>query len=525
MEEYLKPRILAFVCHWCAYAGADLAGVSRLQYPSHVRLIRVMCTGRIHSGFLLEAFLQGADGVLVAGCHIGDCHYLEGNVKCQKVVEDTREYLRLLGIEEGRLRLKWISASEGAQFAAEVRDFTEYLTGLKAPALPEGPQDMPRFFPVPEAKPPLTTEQTAACLECSNCDAVCPVHREVPSFSPKAVINQAALGLTDLFLKKNEVWACLGCGACNSRCPAGIDIARFNRSFRRRARLTTNLPMESHHGVPQAIARLQRHVLRQRRTAWAEEIGRTREKGPYYYFVGCLPFFEITFRYLNISLLEDARSVLTLLNRVRIEPVIAEEERCCGHDALWAGDEETFLDLAFRNLKTIEAAGAETVIFSCPEGYAVFRFDYPRYFGPLPFRVVHLSELLAEKLPEAGAPFRPALVRRVTFQDPCRLGRHSGLYDPPRRLLTQIPGLEWVEMQRTEENALCCGTSAWMECSACSKALQKERLQEAEQTGAERLLTACPKCRIHFTCAQAGEDGTMKIQDIFTFLADHLKKD
>lgn len=530
MAETPQPRILAFVCHWCAYAGADLAGVSRLQYPPHVRLVRVMCTGRIHAGFLLEAFLQGADGILVAGCHMGDCHYLEGNVKCQGVVEDTRNYLGLLGIEDERLRLKWISASEGAQFASEIKDFSAYLS-----TLPENPLRRKRPLDIAEGSlsadparplfpPLLRPEQTAACLECSNCNAVCPVHREDPSFSPKQIVNQAALGLDNLFLPRREVWSCLGCRACNSRCPAEIDIAEFIRSYRLQARRLGNLPLESHHGVQQAVARLQRHPLRQQRTFWAEGAGRIRKRGPYYYFVGCLPFFETTFRYLNLSALDSARSVLRLLNRLGIEPVISNEERCCGHDALWAGDEETFRELADFNLKAIEASGAETVIFGCPEGYSVFRYDYPRFFGRLPFRVVHLSEFLVEKIPAARWSFQPAKVKRVTYQDPCKLGRRAGIYEAPRRLLGLVPGLELLEMERSKVNALCCGTSAWMECSACSKELQTERLEEARQTGAEALITVCPKCRIHFTCAQQGENQPLEIRDLYSFLAEHLEE-
>jgi F420-non-reducing hydrogenase iron-sulfur subunit len=130
MSSSEQPKILAFVCNWCAYAGADLAGVSRMQYPTNVRLIRLMCTGRVNHGFLLKAFLKGADGVLVSGCHIGDCHYLEGNVKCQKVIEETWEMLRLLGVDERRLRLKWISPSEGAAFAEEIRSFVQLLKEL-----------------------------------------------------------------------------------------------------------------------------------------------------------------------------------------------------------------------------------------------------------------------------------------------------------------------------------------------------------------------------------------------------------
>ncbi len=121
------PRVLVFACNWCAYAGADLAGVSRMEYPSNVRLIRTMCSGRLDPGFVLRAFEKGADGVLILGCHPGDCQYIEGNLKAEKRVEMLKGLLRALGMDEERLRLRWVSASEGARFAAIIREFVEDL--------------------------------------------------------------------------------------------------------------------------------------------------------------------------------------------------------------------------------------------------------------------------------------------------------------------------------------------------------------------------------------------------------------
>ncbi len=129
MTEF-KPKIVAFLCNWCSYAGADLAGVSRIQYPPSVRVIRVMCSGRIDPDFILEAFKNGADGVLVAGCHPGDCHYLSGNYKAQRRVLMLKKILEQLGIEPERLKLEWVSASEGDRFAAIVRDTTEEVRKL-----------------------------------------------------------------------------------------------------------------------------------------------------------------------------------------------------------------------------------------------------------------------------------------------------------------------------------------------------------------------------------------------------------
>ena len=126
-----EPRIIGFLCNWCSYAGADLAGVSRIQYPPNVRIIRVMCSGRIDPAFVFEAFKDGADGVLVAGCHLpSDCHYISGNFKALRRINLLRRVLKDYGIEPERLRLEWISASEGDKFAAVVRDMVDEVKKL-----------------------------------------------------------------------------------------------------------------------------------------------------------------------------------------------------------------------------------------------------------------------------------------------------------------------------------------------------------------------------------------------------------
>jgi F420-non-reducing hydrogenase iron-sulfur subunit len=125
-----NPTIVVFACNWCSYAGADTAGVSRLQHQPHFRMIRVMCSGRIQPGFVLRAFEKGADGVLVSGCHFGDCHYISGNEYAVEQFEKTRNVVKLLGLEEGRLRLEWISAAEGARFAEVINTFTDQVRKL-----------------------------------------------------------------------------------------------------------------------------------------------------------------------------------------------------------------------------------------------------------------------------------------------------------------------------------------------------------------------------------------------------------
>jgi F420-non-reducing hydrogenase iron-sulfur subunit len=128
--DRFEPKIIAFLCNWCSYAGADLAGVSRMQYPPNTRSVRVMCTGTISPHHVLKAFQKGADGVIVAGCHIGDCHYLEGNYMTIKRVAILKELLKFTGFQEERLHLEWISAAEGVRFAELVRTFTQRIKDL-----------------------------------------------------------------------------------------------------------------------------------------------------------------------------------------------------------------------------------------------------------------------------------------------------------------------------------------------------------------------------------------------------------
>ena len=136
-NESFEPQILVFCCNWCSYAGADLAGVSRFQYPPNIRIVRVMCSGRVEPTFILNAFKNGIDGVLITGCHIGDCHYISGNEYAQVRMEHLKKLLKSLGIGEDRFRLHWISASEGKQFAELITDFTDSVKKLGESKIPK----------------------------------------------------------------------------------------------------------------------------------------------------------------------------------------------------------------------------------------------------------------------------------------------------------------------------------------------------------------------------------------------------
>jgi len=126
-----EPRILAFLCNWCSYAGADLAGTSRIQYPTTLRVLRVPCSARVNPQFILKALQEGADGVLVSGCHPGDCHYLEGNYYARRKFAAMRDLLEYVGLEKGRVRFSWVSAAEGGKFAEVVKEVTNGVKQVK----------------------------------------------------------------------------------------------------------------------------------------------------------------------------------------------------------------------------------------------------------------------------------------------------------------------------------------------------------------------------------------------------------
>ncbi len=129
-EQKFEPKIVAFLCNWCSYAGADLAGVSRFQYPPNVRIIRVMCSGRISPLLVLRALKDGADGVLVSGCHPGDCHYLKGNLYTRRNLQLLKSMIEYIGIEGDRFQMRWVSASEGSKFAEVIKTMVDKVRRL-----------------------------------------------------------------------------------------------------------------------------------------------------------------------------------------------------------------------------------------------------------------------------------------------------------------------------------------------------------------------------------------------------------
>lgn len=361
------------------------------------------------------------------------------------------------------------------------------------------------------------------CLECGKCTSSCVVARYNRSYSPRRLISQALAG--GRLPTPQELSVCLTCMACDARCPSGVRFVDLIRELRRAtygAEFSGNC---SHGGAMQSLMKLMTSAeLNQDRLAWMTKDLKTAPEGDVALFVGCAPYFDAFFTELEVDTLAGAKGAVKVLNALGIEPVLLPDERCCGHDLLWGGDVEHFEKLARKNVELLKAKGVKTVLFNCPECYYTFKADYPGVVAGLPFEVKHFSEFLAERAGELN--FDAAEVEKVTFQDPCRLARFAGVVEAPREALAAA-GVELAEMARSGKGALCCAGNGWLNCDRFSKEVQLERLREARATGATTLVTACPKCEIHFRCAMndpnLGDEIKMEIRDLASAVASRLE--
>jgi len=379
---------------------------------------------------------------------------------------------------------------------------------------------------LPEINQIIKDTRAYSCLDCGKCTVACPISQYDPDYSPRKLVYNALCGHESAILNNGQLWSCITCYMCQERCNSGVQYTELIKLLRAEAHALGNTGQCTHGGALQALMHIMTaDRLKQNRLDWLNKSLKTAAQSDVLYFVGCQPYFDVIFSDLGVRTLDTARGAVKLLNSLDIVPALMPNERCCGHDLLWAGDVEHFKKLAEHNLKEIKKTKAKKVITTCPEGYLTLKFEYPRHFGSLDFEVVHISQLLAERVANGELKFR-RLAKKVTYHDPCRLGRFAGIYEEPRAIIKAIPGLELVEMPRSRTSALCCGTQAWINCGTINKQIQAERLKEASATGAEVLLTWCPKCQIHFRCAmqdgKLGEELGIEIEDATSFLARGL---
>jgi heterodisulfide reductase subunit D len=337
-------------------------------------------------------------------------------------------------------------------------------------------------------------------------------------------LERVVFGEAEVVMADPRLWSCMTCGLCSMRCPSDVDFSRFIIEMRAEAFQAGERGIYAHNGILQEVMRIQTMNVHQDRTEWLADDMQLSENGEWFYFVGCLPFFDVIFADLEVQALDIARNAVRLLNRVGIAPMVSNEERCCGADLLLAGDVDSFRRLAELNVEVIKASGAERVVFTCAECYNAFRTDYPAYVGQLPFEMVHLTELLADKINAGEVSLNPS-PGLVTYHDPCRMSRYLKVHEPPRTVLGSVPELELVEMEDNRERAMCCGSTAWVNCSGCSKLIQREKLRQARATGAGVMLTTCPKCQIHLSCAARDLDAeqAVEVEDVTTWVGRALR--
>lgn len=361
------------------------------------------------------------------------------------------------------------------------------------------------------------------CLDCGKCTVVCPVAKYDHDFNPRLIV-QGALRCNGSEPVDATVWSCLSCNMCMERCNYNVKYTDFIRSLRYKAVAEGAELQYNHGGIMQTVM----HIAGQRNTKakqldWLPEDIEVDKQSDTAFFVGCTPYFDVVFSDLDMSTVEGTKGALRLLNHAQVPFRLLNSERCCGRDLLLLGDLKGFLALANANAHEFGSKGVKRIVTSCPECYYTLKVDYPRFVEKWDVQVVHMTEVIAPVVAD-GRLAIGKLTETVTYHDPCTLGRYLRIFDQPRTLLSSIDGLKLVEMSDNREKALCCGASPWAYCGSVNKQIQKERLNQAEATGAEVLVTACPKCQIHLKCAQKDAKGNgtgkIKIQDIFSLIAE-----
>jgi heterodisulfide reductase subunit D len=371
------------------------------------------------------------------------------------------------------------------------------------------------------------------CLDCGKCTVVCPVSQYDSNFNPRLIIqkklNHSAMVPGDSQSQDNSdeaIWSCLNCHMCFERCNYRVKFPEFITTLRTEAVKEGTQVQCSHGGVLQSTMHMMsRKELRQERLDWLPEDIILTEQSDTRFFVGCAPYFDVIFKDLGVSTLDGITGALHLLNKAEIPFNLLANERCCGRDLLLQGDREGFLALARANMEEFKRHGVKRVITYCPECYVCLKEEYPSALGKSDIQIVNLVEILAPLFKDKKlSPTR--LDKKVTYHDPCTLGRIERLFEEPRQMLTGIPDLELVEMENNRERSLCCGANPWAYCNSVNRQIQGQRLAQAEETGAGVLVTACPKCQIHLKCAQKSnecQETRIEVQDLASLVAGTLK--
>jgi len=332
------------------------------------------------------------------------------------------------------------------------------------------------------------------CYQCGLCTAACPWNL-VRSFPLRKLIHQAQLGLIDF--EDEDMWTCVGCKACVVRCPRGVEMVDVWRALRR---AIVELGIG---GIPDSLRITAKNMAgtgnplgepRENRADWAKDLGvKTFTKGTdILYFPCCIQAYDPIIQ-------KVALATVSVLKKAEVDfGILGAELSCCGESIRKSGSESLFQSLAQGNISAFKEAGVTKILVTSPHCYHTFKEEYPEFGGN--FEVIHIVQYLAELIKEGRLKFTKELNKKVTYHDSCCLGRYAGIYDEPRQILENIPGLELVEMRDNRENSLCCGGCAgrlWMETKK-EERFSDLRLEQAIEVGADVLAISCPYCMLNF---------------------------
>ena len=330
------------------------------------------------------------------------------------------------------------------------------------------------------------------CYQCGLCDVVCPWNR-VRQFSIRNIVRTATFGLPEI--EGEDIWRCSTCGNCPEKCPRGVKQIEVGVSIRRIASEAGISPAPIH--TVSASLGAEGNPLgeqRKNRADWAEglSVKPFTEGMEILYFPDCYACYDPRIK-------KVATATANILNKAGVNfGILGTKENCCGESIRKAGDEELFKRLARENIKTFIENGVKKILVSSPHCYHTFKNEYSQF--KVNFEVVHITQYLFELINEGRLKLTKELGKKITYHDPCYLGRHNGIYDEPREVLKKIPGLELIEMPDFRKDSLCCGGGGgriWMDTPKAER-FSDLRVEQAIDSGAAVLVTACPYCIMNF---------------------------
>lgn len=311
------------------------------------------------------------------------------------------------------------------------------------------------------------------------------------------------------------IFACPTCGNCAEQCEQEVSehLIDVFEALRAEA-VKAGFHLDVHKQFPEMIERENNpyNEPHDKRTSWLETD--TPTKADVLYFVGCTS----SYRQKNLAVATGL-----LLDALKVDYAVSPDEWCCGSPLLRTGQIDVARNLAEHNIKMIRELGAKTIITSCAGCYRTLKKDYPRISGDLPFEVKHITDFLLEKVDPLT--FKEDS-KKVTYHDPCHIGRHSGIYESPRQLIQKVPGVTFIELPRNRENAWCCGAGGGVKSAFkdWSVEIAGERIKEAEVLDVDLLLTSCPFCHRNLSDAIKASNSKLKVMDVVEFLVQHLQK-